>query len=664
MQAKESRLRSLIDTTMQLVIPLFQRFYVWDRQYWNTLWDDIQELAEDTDQQRSHFLGSLVLIPADNLSLNLPKFIVIDGQQRMATLMVLLAAVRDHAREHEEPKLAEEIEQKMLFNRFEEGDGCYKLLLSDNDYTAFQTILDGKASLPDHRLSECHGFFRGRIRNPEAPPLRTLFETIAQRLSLVTITLETHENPYLVFESLNFKGHKLTEADLIRNYLFMRIPQKQQKSVYLKYWKPMEGAMGESLTEFVRHYLSRSGTVVKQSEVYITLKKRLGSSDVFEAIKELAVFAEYYARLLHPDTESSKLVHNALESLNRLEITTVYPFLLNLYRDYSQNHLTDEQFAKSIGRLENYLVRRFVCGLPTNELNKIFAPLYNQIQQQLTDDFVQTFEVMLQNKGYPNDDRFRKDLIEKKLYGRGDREKKTRFLLESLERHYKHKEQVKIEDLTIEHVMPQTLNDWWKGHLGDDWTETHDTCLHTIGNLTLTGYNGELSNSPYPAKRQAFLNSHLVLNGYFKAAENWRQEDILERAEHLVEQALNRWPYFGDPGFFKQPGTDGIVGTKPETLVILDRTFTVKSWREVLQFTLSALAELDPGQFDHLSEHVPQYIAKSPQGFRNPKELGDGYYYIETNLGAAAIHRLCRRVIETMGYSPTDWVVKVTTKSD
>ena len=662
MQAEEMRLRPLIETTKQFSIPLFQRFYVWDKKYWKTLWDDLLDLILDADHERSHFLGSLVLIPADHLSASLPRFVVIDGQQRMVTLMLLLAAIRDHAILSGSEKLAEEIDHKMLFNPYKEGEGYYKLILSENDHEAFQRILNSKAALLGHRLSECYEFFLECFKQPNMPELKILFEAIADRLSLVTSTLATHENPYLVFESLNFKGHKLTEADLIRNYLFMRIPQKQQQSVYQKHWRPMEDDLGDHLTEFVRHYLSRSGALVKQTEVYTTLKSRMGDSNVLESIKELKVFSGYYAKLLDPSMEQSKSVSVSLKRLNRLEITTTYPFLLNCYHDFSQKNLTEGQFTTIINRLENYLIRRFVCARPTSELNKLFAPLYGQIQQQIPDDFVHAFEVILQNKGYPSDDRFRADLIEKRLYGRGDREKKTRFLLEAIEHHYKHKEPVKLEDLTIEHVMPQTLTNWWKAHLGEDWEEIHDNYLHTIGNLTLTGYNSALSNSPYPVKRQAFESSHLELNSHFAGSETWQVEDIRSRADKLVTHALSCWPRFGN-STTKQSYAVGVVGTKPEQLTVLDRIFNVKTWREVLERTLKTLADEAPEAFASLADQFPHYVSKSPQGFRSPRPLGGGYYF-ETNLGAQSIERLCLRAVEVVGYPPTEWEVKVSSKTD
>ncbi|MBB1125111.1 DUF262 domain-containing protein [Thiospirillum jenense] len=661
MKAEETRLRPLIEPTKQLIIPLFQRFYIWDKKYWDILWNDLGELASDEDQQRTHFLGSLVFIPDENSSPSLSRFVVIDGQQRITTLLVILAAIRDLARAEEQINLADEINNKMLSNQYKQEDDYYKLLLSDNDHDAFQNILDEKQHQV-HRLSDCYRYFREQINKHVqefgSSQLRSMFEIIADRFSLVTITLATNENPYLVFESLNFKGHKLTEADLIRNYLFMRVPSKQQKSVYKEYWKPMEISLGDNLTEFVRHYLiMRTGTFVKKNEVYIKLKNDLSATEVLPSIKKLATFGSYYKKLLDPIQEPNKSISDALKRLNQLDTTTIYPFLLNCYQDYDQKHLTAEQFCDVVKQIENYLVRHFVCGSPSNELNKFFAPLYNQIAKQVSDNFATACTNILQkSKKYPNDAQFKSNLMTRKLYAGSNSERKTRFILESLERHHKHKEPVSFASLTIEHIMPQTLTDWWKEHLGDAWSEVHETYLHTLGNLTLTGYNSELSNAPFPDKRQEFVtNSHLVLNSYFKKVNSWCAKDIQNRAEQLAEQALNCWPYLGDANQGSQK-IDGVIGTKPVILKVLDKTFPVKSWIEVLQRTLQTLAEQAPNRFAQLTDRYPHYIANNPHGLKRPKQLIDNYY-IETGFKAENIDHFCRRVIDDLGYPPTVWVV-------
>lgn len=659
MQAHENRLRQLLDSTQPYIVPLFQRFYVWEKTYWDTLWTDLMDLIEDDDPQRTHFLGSVVVIPATDSAPGLPRFILIDGQQRISTLLIMLAALRDCARQADDMELAAEIEQRFLVNQFKHGNDTYKLLLSQSDRIAFQHLIQAKTPRPEHRLCQCYDYYTKKLNAPHTPDRRALLGATMDRLALVTITLAPTDNPYLVFESLNFKGHKLTEADLIHNYLFMRIPTDQQEALYQQYWLPMQDALGDDLTEYVRHYLMRSGAFVKKSEVYVTLKNRLAQSDARAALQELATFARYYAKLLSPGQEPSKTLSAALERINRLDVTTVYPFLLNVYHDYARQALSEAALVEVLATLENYLLRRFVCGLATNQLNKIFPALYVQTQQQNAGEFVPALKRTLQGKGYPSNAQFRARLPTVKLYGQAGLNQKARFLLETLECSYPSKERVSLDDpiIQIEHIMPQTLNDEWRAHLGADGSTVHDLYLHTLGNLTLTGYNKELSNDLFAAKRQRFAKSHLELNCYFKTVEQWRQADIEQRAAVLTERALQCWPYFGDVAAAIADGDD-VTGTKPERVTVLGTTHLVKNWREVLTKTLETLGAAQPAQFAAVLDKYPHYIAASPQGFRGPKPLGNGYF-IETNLAASSIVRFCQRALATMGLPAEAWAVKV-----
>ncbi len=656
MHAEESRLRTFIEPAKQFIIPLFQRFYVWEKPYWSTLWSDLLDLIEDSDPDRTHFLGSMVVIPATDSTPSLPRFIIIDGQQRLATLQVLLALLRDHAHEDGESTLAQEIEQTLLVNNFKTGDDHHKLRLSQSDRIAFQAILQAQTPLPKHRLSDCYAFFKQKLKRDE-PALRVLFEAIAHQLSIVAIVLAATDNPYLVFESLNFKGQKLTEADLIRNYLFMRIPSIEQEPLYHQYWFPMEQMLGEHLTDFVRHDLMRSGAFVKQSEVYVTLKNRLVQGDARDALRQLATFADYYARLLFPESqEPDPTLAAGLHRLNRLEATTVYPFLLNVYHDYTQGILSAGEFAEVLAVLENYLIRRFVSGLPTSHLNKTFPVLYAKTRQLDVNGFVPALQRTLQNKGYPGDPLFRSRLPELRLYGQGTLPQKAKFILETLE--CRAIGQTRTFDYaTLEHVMPQTLTDEWRAHLGDDWSVTHELHLHTLGNLTLTTHNSALSNAPFAEKRELLLNSQLGLNHYFQNVRYWRKTEIQQRAVALTEQAIQCWLYFGDAGA-TVADSDEVIGTTPESVTLLGQTFPVKRWREVLATTLDALADQKPDQFATVLAKYPHYVAVSPQAFRAPKPFNNGYY-IESHFSAAGIYRFCQRAVETMGLPPEAWSVQI-----
>jgi Protein of unknown function (DUF1524) len=325
----------------------------------------------------------------------------------------------------------------------------------------------------------------------------------------------------------------------------MRMHPDQQESLYITYWAPLQEKLGDDLTECIRHFLMKDGAVVKQGEVFLTLKERAddkSQDQVINYLKEVAEFAGYYDKFLHPKSENREEVRKRLERLSRLEVTTAYPFLLNVYHDYSKGIIKEHQFVEVLDTLENFILRRFVCGIPTNTLNKIFPPLYSQSIQQ--GDLVNGLKAVLATKNYPRDLEFRNKFASTRFYG-GDRAAKCKLILEKLELSYGHHEKVDLSDTTIEHVMPQTLTDWWKLHIGVDWEFVHDSNIHTIGNLTLSGYNPHLSNADFPSKKTILNGSHLELNKHFASIEVWNEDAIIARAEHLAIMASQVWKYFG-----------------------------------------------------------------------------------------------------------------------
>lgn len=233
----------------------------------------------------------------------------------------------------------------------------------------------------------------------------------------------------------------------------------------------------------------------------------------------------------------------------------------------------------------------------------------------------------------------------------------TKLILEQLEASFGNKEAVQFENLTIEHVMPRTLTDWWERHLGDDFEATHEILLHTVGNLTLTGYNPELSNADFSRKRQIFKDSHLDLNNYFVAHEEWNEEAIKDRAEALAERALSVWSYFGPSGDEAPIAAQTVTGKTPSGVVVVGQRIPVSTWREVAQITLEAVAELDQEVFDQIVIEFPRFVAWSRESLRSPRELANGAF-VETNLSASAINRFCIQVVEATGLSPGDWFVE------
>jgi len=567
----------------------------------------------------------------------------------------LLTLLRDSARKSSEVELAQEIEQTMLINPFKKGSDYYKLLPTQIDRDSFKGIVQGSEKSSSSRIVQCYEFFERKLKQTGSE-ITAINKVITTRLSVVSIVLEYDDNPHLVFESLNAKGRPLTQSDLIRNYFFMRIHVNEQESTHVQYWEPMQSALGDNLTECIRHYLMRNGSIVKQSDVYFTLKDRVGQIEALKELVNIATFASYYARFLSPETEPDFKLRQVLTRLKRLEVTTVYPFLLNCYHDYAQGQMSVLNLVQIIQAIENYVVRRFVCNIPSSQLNKIFPLLYQQAQLKSSSNLADGVQLILQSRGYPKDAEFRARLINSKLYGAGERLVKTKLILETLEAAFQHKEQTPFGNLTIEHVMPQKLSDWWQTHLGEEWQADHELYLNTIGNLTLTAYNSELSNSPFSRKKEYLCNSHLELNRHFQHISNWKKEEIESRSRLLADLALKLWPYFGE----EHPtatSIDDVTGRVPRTVTILGQSFDVESWRDVQACTLNTIAELEPDLFNKLAEEYPRFISADSSRFRRKRQLGNGFY-IEVNLSARDVYRFCSQAIETVGLTSEDWIVE------
>lgn len=657
MQASETKLQQIIEGTKQYVVPLFQRPYSWKKSEWQALWNDLVELCK-ADNPRPHFLGSIVTMPTTSVPEGVSKYLLIDGQQRLTTVFILLSALRDTAKQSDE-ELAAEINNTILVNPYKKDLDYYKLQPTQVDRVAFYQIINSETQVDESGILECYRFFEKKLRQSVLSlEFQRIKKVICTNLSLVSVVLSADDDPYLVFESLNAKGRPLTQSDLIRNYFFMRIHTDSQESVYAQYWQPMQELLSGNLTEFIRHYLTRTGVEVKQSEIYFEIKERIGISDALSYLKDLCIFSEYYSRLLNPERESRETVRKYLCRLNRLEVATVYPFLLNCYDDWMKDRITEQEFISVLQVLENFILRRFVCNIQTRGLNRIFALLYSQVSKDTdlaADNFLERLKLTLQNRDYPKDAEFRARLVDVKLYG-GNRSEKCKLILESIEESFKHKEQVSLNGLSIEHVVPQTLTSWWREHLGEDWAVTHELLRHTLGNLTLTAYNSELSNDSFELKKNHFQNSHLELNQYFQLKQSWSREAIEERAECLADIALRIWSYFGDES--AQPSqSNRSTGTIPKSLCFFGQENVVRSWRDVLEVTLNTIADLEPDSFNEIMQQFPRFIGWDEKDFRSVRQLHNGAF-IEVNLSAQNIYAFCMKAIETADLSIEQWHVE------
>ena len=552
MEATQAQLLSLLDGKKQFTIPIYQRTYSWQIKQCQQLFDDIVRVGNDSSEL-SHFIGSIVYFkPGNSPITSVPELLVIDGQQRLTTVSLLLLALTHFLKEHKDITLEdetwEEVQETYLVNKHRKDDSRFKLLLTRKDKATFTKLVDEIDIDGEHskRVLENYQFFKDKLHRDN---IQALYHGI-KKLIIVDVILERDkDNPQLIFESLNSTGLDLSQADLIRNYILMGQPVDLQNDLYEKYWYPMEQSFGEnigSLAWFIRDYLTmKESSIPRIDQVYETYKRFLtcknGIKSVEEAVKSLNRYARYYVRIALLK-EQDPSIATKLKEITKLKIDTSYPFLLAVYGDFEDEQITKEEFIEIIGLVSNYVFRRAICGIPTNSLNKTFATLYKRIKRETYLESVKAaFLLMDGYRRFPSDAEFTKELQIKDVYNFRSRN----YLLESLE-NWKRKELVNAENYTIEHILPQNQNvsSQWQAELGENWERIKDKYLHTLGNLSLTGYNSELSDRPFCQKKTiegGFNSSPLFLDESVRVADKWNEEAILKRASLLAERACTVW---------------------------------------------------------------------------------------------------------------------------
>ncbi|MDJ0735704.1 MAG: DUF262 domain-containing protein [Nostocaceae cyanobacterium] len=481
MKASETTLRNLLEGGKQFQIPLFQRTYRWKKENWETLWEDLMYLYND-QVQGAYFLGPIVTQAIPGTADGISPFIVIDGQQRLTTLTIILAALRNYLKKTDK-NMAQEVEELYLINKFKKNDDIYKILPTQGDRDVYKSIIQSKQTKDiqkEGQIYEAYKFFNGKFKKPDPEDDQILnytkFKTILlERLCFVNITTDDSDNPYLIFESLNNKGEELTQADLVRNYIFMKLPPEKREEVYQSEWRPLQESFKtyvgdknytDELNNAFWFYLRKDGDAVNEKEVYKNLKKRFDNSqmDIKDELQELVKFANYYKRLKFEEEEPEEKLRVCFKRLMRLDFKTCHIFLLNIYHEYDQKRLSLEKFEEILCYLESYFVRRFFCGVSTNILGKVFNTLYSEVKQKNPDDSIDGLRQVLKqyekNKVWPDDDRFRNGIINENIYTKSLNDR-TKLILERLEA-FLTREKVETDKLTIEHVMPQTLKKEWK----------------------------------------------------------------------------------------------------------------------------------------------------------------------------------------------------------
>lgn len=573
MDTKTLTLSDILSGQRQHIIPVFQRPYSWTQKNWAALWSDILLLIDEGENNYQHFLGPMIIDRGDTGSYVPEKYLVIDGQQRLVTLSVLLCALRDVAIRHDLNTFAESVEPYFSFQTTA-GEPESRLLPRSTDKTAYEMVIQPTKTKLDNkqRIVKAYKYFLKQVRAglPECkqevfPYLNILFTATVARLKFVTVTLQQQDDPTKIYESMNFKGKLLLVADLIRNFAMMHLPDAEsQDSFFAEDWEPFEKLFADTesdqpdakeLEDFYYRYLIAKKDYFFKRLVYSSYKNHLKGfldgakteSDKLNSLRSLvndqARFAIFYRRVMHPELEPNRDLRAAFLRFGFLEAKTAIPFVLSLYDRYEDGQhperITKNMFLKMMNAMESFVIRRSIMNLRTRGYDSAFAQAVRK-SESLSDLRTHFHEL-----GWPDDDELLEELHTFPLYT-GEISKR-RLILEQLEKSYEHKEQVDISKpaiIQIEHIMPQKLTAEWESMLGENAEDAHEKYVHTLGNLTLTGYNRELGAKSFDDKKSEYAKhgSHLELNKFVLEQEQWTEAEITERAKQLTARFIEIWP--------------------------------------------------------------------------------------------------------------------------
>lgn len=541
----------------RFVIPVYQRNYDWKMEHCKQLYDDLVKVIRQN--RKSHFFGSVVSVQSESGTME--EFLIIDGQQRLTTVSLLLLAMYHLLQKKiavsQDRQLPDKILKKYLIDEYEPEEKRIKLKPIKNDQKAFGFLFErDEEHIPDSNLTINYQYFYERIQRGELT-VDELFDAIS-RLEIINISLNHEDNPQLIFESLNSTGLDLSEGDKIRNYILMGLETERQTRFYDKYWNRIEEFTDYDVSAFVRDYLSvKQQSTPNINGIYTAFKRYVEDSagnDVELLLKDLLDYAKRYAILLRGNSADERL-NGCIYRLNRLSTTVTRPYFLEALRLREGNTLTADGLYEIFRTTENFIFRRMICDLPTNALNKIFLLLHREIIRMdgSEDHYVEKFKYALLSKKdrarFPSDGEFAECMVTRNIYGMNSKNKL--YLFERLE----NGGTVETKDVwqhldkgeySIEHIMPQHLTPAWIGELGEDYEDIHNTWLHRLSNLTLTGYNSKYSNSPFLEKRDmphGFKDSGLRINQWIAQKEQWGLVELEERGQHLQKRVVEIWTY-------------------------------------------------------------------------------------------------------------------------
>ena len=634
----------------RFIIPLYQRNYDWKEDNCEQLFQDLLKMHHSN--RKSHFFGSIV----SSIQAGTEDRFIIDGQQRITTVSLLLIAMVNAFKvgdiQATDGKLVDKIFKRYLVDEYQEDERKVKLKPIKKDMDAFDALLykPKEQYLKGSNVTRNYEFFYDKIVK-SGLTMDELFETI-KKLEVINIKLDEDDDPQLIFESLNSTGLDLSEADKIRNYLLMSLAPAEQDDLYTRYWNPIEESTKYDPSSFVRDYLTmKQGKIGRIDKIYFIFKEyaeneRIGRAELLE---EMHHYAKIYSQIDNANMGTEK-INRKLNQVRTLDSTVAYPFYMAFFDYAEKNGLSDEEKYRVLDIVEAYWARRIICNLPSNALNKVFATLHRDVLNNMNKavegtnpTYTEVLIYLLLKKGrssvFPKDDEVKEDFATRQVYKMPANLRL--FILERMENRDSKEchdvvKQLTEKTISIEHIMPQTLSDKWKDALGEEWERIHQQYLHTMANLTLTGYNSQYSNLAFLEKRdmeKGFNDSAFRLNNYVKSCDQWTEVEMKQRQHDLLEVFMRLWPM---PSTTFEPAKREIesasiedddyefTGKKIQGYFYHNVHYSVNTWKEMLIQMCNHVLLEKRSTIEWLCANEEHGFSHTPESWR--KELAPGLY--------------------------------------
>ncbi len=650
----------------RFIIPLYQRNYDWEESNCKQLFQDLIKLHHS--DRKSHFFGSIV----SSIQSGTEDRFIIDGQQRITTVSLLLIAMvnakKEGLIEATDAKLVEKIFKRYLVDEYQEDERKVKLKPIKKDMQAFDALLYKPKSqyINESNVTRNYNFFYDEITRANLT-LDELFETI-KKLEVINIRLDEDDDPQLIFESLNSTGLDLSEADKIRNYLLMSLTPAEQEDLYTRFWNPIEEFTNYDPSPFVRDYLTiKQGKIGRIDKIYFIFKNYAETENIDRAklLEDMFHYAKIYNQIDKANIGSDKL-NRKLNQLRTLDSTIAYPFFMAFFDYASLTGLTETEIYQVLDIIEAYWARRIICNLLSNALNKVFATLHrdvlnymNKSSKDSNNSYIDVLTYVLLKKGgssaFPSNEEVKSEFKTRQVYKMPANARM--FILERMENQDNNERHDVVKELTdknkiitIEHIMPQTLSDKWKAALGNDWERIHEQYLHTMANLTLTGYNSQYSNLTFIEKRdmeKGFKDSAYRLNNYVRSCEQWTEAELKTRQKELLGVFMRLWP-MPTTSFAplnreaESASLDDedyeFTGKKIQAYILHGVRYSVNTWKEMLIQVCGHILIEKRSTIEWLCANEKCSFSTTPEDWK--RELAPGMYVWTDNSTATKINIL------------------------